>query len=218
MKKSGIILILCVCVHVAQGGVIVLAPDSGWVDGAGIGGEEYPWGATAGNMDSATGDWELGIGSDHAMNEETACLDWGGLETPNLFLLDYDPSRPERALWAIDGKETGLLDLTPVFSDMSISNTTFTVEGFVTRIDDFAAGYGETAKPQYMHINYSDGQLSDMDFVLEGNLYIDWTGAVPSRDEMGIYVKMIQIPEPASILLVAMVSGLGLFIRRKFGS
>jgi len=33
-----------------------------------------------------------------------------------------------------------------------------------------------------------------------------------------MHLKMTQIPEPASILLVAMVSGLGLFIRRKFGS
>jgi len=53
--------------------------------------------------------------------------------------------------------------------------------------------------------------------LLEGTLYIDWTGAVPpSRDKMGMRVKTTQIPEPASLLLVAMAGGLTVFIRRKF--
>lgn len=218
MKKSNIILILCVCAHVVQGGVIVSAPSPGCADSDWSGGEGYRWGATSGNMDPANGDWELGIGSDYAMSENTALLNWGEPETSHSFLLDYDPSRPEQAIWAMAGQETDFLDLISPFLDISISNTTFTLEGFVTRIDDFAAGCGETAEPQYIHINNSNGLLSDIDFVLEGTLYIDWTGAVPSRDEMGMRVEMTQIPEPASILLVAIVSGLGLFIRRKFGS
>ena len=196
MKRSSIILTLCVCATVAQGGVIVSAPSSGWTDG----------------------DWELGIGSDYALSEDAARLDWSGPETIHSFLLDYDPPRPERAIRAIDGKGTELLSPTSLFSDISISNATVSVEGFVAGIDDFAAGYGEAAKPQYIHINNSDGQLSDMDFVLEGTLYIDWTGAVPSRDEMGMHVEMTQIPEPTSIVMVIMVSALGLLIRRKFGS
>ncbi|MEN8255436.1 MAG: PEP-CTERM sorting domain-containing protein [Verrucomicrobiota bacterium] len=196
MKRYNIVLILCVCATVAQGGVIVSAPSSGWADG----------------------DRELGTGSDYALSGDTALLDWGEPETADSLLLDYDPSRPERAICAIDGQETGLLDLISPFLDISISNTMFTLEGFVACIDDFAAGCGETAEPQYIHINNSDEPLSDMDFVLEGTFYIDWTGAVSSRGEMGMRVEITQIPEPASILLVAMVSGLGLFIRRKFGS
>jgi len=177
MKRSSIVLILCVCATVARGGVIVSAPGSGWAESA-----------------------------------------WDGSGASHSFLLDYDPSRPERAIRAIDGQETELLNPISLFSDISISNATLSVEGFIAGSDDFAAGYGEAAKPQYIHINNSDGQLSDMDFVLEGTLYIDWAGAVSSRDEMVMQMKMTQIPEPASILLVAMVSGLGLFIRRKFGS
>ena len=218
MKNSSIILTLCVCATVAQGGVIVSAPGSGWADSAWVEGEEYSWGATARDMDPANGDWKLGIGSDHAMSEDAAHLNWSGPETVHSFLLDYDPSRPERAIRAIDGKGTELLSPTSLFSDISISNATVSVEGFVAGIDDFAAGCGEAAKPQYIHINNSDGPLSDMDFVLEGTLYIDWTGAVPSRDEMGMHVEMTQIPEPTSIVMVIMVSALGLLIRRKFGS
>ncbi len=179
MKRSSIVLILYVCATVAQGGVIVSAPGSGWAGSAGAGEGEYRWGATDRTMRPAIGDWELGVGSGHAM----------------------------------DGQGTGLLDLTSLFS-----NATPSVEGFVDGIDGFVAGYGKAPKPQYIHLNHSDGQLSDMDFVLEGTLYIDWAGAVSSTDEMGMHLKMTQIPEPASILLVAMVSGLGLFIRRKFGS
>lgn len=232
MKKCNIFLILYSCATVAQGGVIASAPSSGWADSAWTGGEEYRWGATARNMDTANGDWELGIGSDHAMSEDTTHLDWSGPGTMHSFLLDYDSST-DQATWTVNGQETELLDPTLPFSDMyiqlkgrpsssdayiSISNTTLTVEGFVSSIDAFAAGYGETAELQYVHINNSDGPLSDMDFILEGTLYIDWTGAVPSRDEMGMHVKMTQIPEPTSIVMVIMVSALGLLIRRKFGS
>jgi len=138
MKKHSIFLILCICAHIAQGGVIVSVPSSGWADSAWTGEEEYRCGATARSMEPASGDRELGIGSGHAMSENTGHLDWGGPGTSHSFLLDDDPSRLGRAIWAIDGQETELPNPISPFSDM------------------------------YIHINNSDGQLSDLDFVLEG--------------------------------------------------
>jgi hypothetical protein len=99
---------------------------------------------------------------------------------------------------------------------IGITNTTITVDGALTLIDDFAAGYGEADNLQYIRVGNFDEQLSDLDFVLEGTLLIDWTGAAPVRDEMGMHVKLTQIPEPASVIMVVMVSLSGLFIRRMF--
>jgi hypothetical protein len=59
--------------------------------------------------------------------------------------------------------------------------------------------------------------LSEIDFLLEGKLSIDWSGeSLAGRDESGFQLQLTQIPEPASILMVVLVSVSGIFIRRRF--
>jgi len=90
------------------------------------------------------------------------------------------------------------------------------VAGLVHAMDDFAAGYGEASDLQHIHIGNFDGPLSDMDFILSGPLFIDWDGVALGEEDMGMQMEMSQIPEPASIIMVLLVSGMGLFIRRRF--
>lgn len=233
MRKWISILVFYLCANSAFGGIIVSTPDSGWYNQDWLEGEEYRWGATLRNMDYANGDWELGIGNTPEMTEGGATqadLNWSAGASYS-FDLNYN-SATEQATWTMGGASVVLQNPSEQFSDlyiqlkgrpetsqayMSVSNTTITVEGSaVTDIDDFAAGYGEADGLRYIHINHSDEPLSEMDFVLAGTLYIDWTGETPSRDEMGMHIKMTQIPEPASIIMVILVSVTGLFIRRRF--
>ena len=87
------------------------------------------------------------------------------------------------------------------------------MDGTDYAINDFAAGYGETSNLMYIHISDFVGRLCDVDFTLTGTLTINWTGAPPSRDEMGMHVKMTYIPEPATILLLGL-GGLSFYKRK----
>ena len=226
------ILIFCLCANVALGGVIASEPSSGQAEFGGIwptAGEEYRGGTTLRNVDYANGDWELGIDITPEMTEGGATqadFEWSaGLS------LNYN-SATEQATLTVDETSVVLQNPATLFTDMhsplkgrpdssqaylSISNTTITVEGSeVAGIDDFAAGYGVADELRYIHINLPVEPLSDLDYVLAGTLYIDWTGTTPSQDEVGMNVKLTQIPEPASIIMVILVSVSGLFIRRRF--
>lgn len=231
-----IITVWCLCAgYTAHGGIIsVSAPESGWAESAWEISDEYRWGATARNVKSSADTWEVGIGNTTAMTESTPAteehLDWGAAGTEHAFVLDYDHTAG-LATWTIDDAYSVALNPETPFSDMyiqlksrpdgsstSITNTTFTLGAGEIGIAAFSAT-GETSdsKLQYVHINTSAGQLSDMDFILEGTLVFDWTGAVPSGEEdMGMHVKLIQIPEPASVFMIVLVSVSGLFIRRRF--
>lgn len=238
MKSWTSILILCLCANVALGGVIVSAPDSGWYNQDWHEGEEYRWGATLRNMDHTNGDWELGIGNTTEMTEggpSQENFNWNAGTTYS-FDLSYN-STSEQAIWTVDGTSVVLQNPASSFTDMyiqlkgrpdtsqanmSIFNTTLSVEGIDIDIDDFAAGYGEVDDLRYIHLYESEGALCDMDFILAGKLNIDWSGEAPSRDAMGMHVKLSnfldpsRIPEPASIVMVLMASVTGLFIRRRF--
>lgn len=235
MNRLVAILGCCLVAHVALGGIIVSTPDAGWADAAWQSrGEAYRWGATARNMDSSSDTWELGIGNTPEMTQggsSEASLDWGTPGSTHAFMLQYDAISGE-AEWSMDGQTVLLQDPGALFSEMyiqlktgaadsviSISNTTFNVGGSIVDIEDFTAS-GDRAHDvnglQYIHVG-SDGEpLSDLDFMLEGILFIDWSGQAPSNDSMGMHIKMTQIPEPASIIMIIFMSLSGLFIRRRF--
>jgi hypothetical protein len=202
MKSWTSILILCLCANVALGGVIVSAPDSGWHNQDWQEGEEYRWDA----------------GTTYSSD------------------LSYN-AIAEQAIWRVDGTSVVLQNPATTFTDMyiqlkgrpdtsqaniSIFNTTLSVEGTDIGIDEFAAGYGEIDDLRYIHLYESEGPLSDMDFILAGKLNIDWSGETLSRDAKGMHVELTnfldpsRIPEPASIVMVLMASVTGLFIRRRF--
>lgn len=200
MRKLIPILICCLCANAARGGIIVSIPDSGWYNQGNLVGEDAGWDATAGNMNFSRDERAPIIGThNERINGSQASLILGG-----------SGARLQDMCIQLEGLPGTPLDY------ISILNATLDEESAVDGFDEIIAGYRETADLQYAHINNSEGQLSDMDFLLEGTLYIDWTGTVPSNDETGMRVTMSQIPEPASIVMVIMVSGLGLIVRRRF--
>lgn len=228
MKYTYSIAVLCcLCASVALGEPVVVGSGSGWASEDG-----YVWGATARNMNSSAADWELGVGNDSAMSEVNSHIDWGGAGTAHDFLLDYNPTRDDQVIWAMDGMTNILSNPGPLFNDIflqlsisdsyplayiGISNASVAIGGVdLLSLDDFAVGAGELETRQYLRISDTDRQLSDVDFILEGTLNIDWSGDAPERSHMAMYVKMVQIPEPASIAMVILVSATGLFIRRRF--
>lgn len=89
---------------------------------------------------------------------------------------------------------------------------------FIASINEIVAMYGDADDRQHTLLHESKEPLSDIDFVLARTLHIDWSGTVSSRADTGLHVTISQIPEPASIILVIMVSGLGLIVRRRFRS
>ena len=232
MNRFIAILVAASCAHAASGGVIVSSPVAGWADSSWIEGEQFQWGATTRNIDFSNGDWEIGIGNDPAMSQDSAHLDWGGAGTTHSYVLDYDPLRQVRAIWMVDGHQTLLPEPAGLFTDLYIqlkgrpsstdarivmSDTTITVDGQMQSIDSFAAGHGEVADLRHIHIGGFPEPLFEIDFILEGKLSIDWSGAVPpSRDETGFHIKLTQIPEPASIFMILLISVSGIFIRRRF--
>lgn len=238
MKRATISLVLCLYAHVALGGVIASTPSPGWAEHAWSETEEFIWGATARNMISVNGDWELGIGRSPEMTQggrSEGHLDWGGAGTLHTFSLGYNPATA-KTTWTIDQQVTMLMDQVPLFSDMyiqlktghanaliAVSNATLTVGGAMIDVEDLCA-FGDRASDQtglqYVHINFDEAQ-SDLEFLLEGTLFIDWSGTAPSRDQMGMHLKMTRfglgsIPEPASIVMVILASLTGLLIRRRF--
>lgn len=234
MKWVAYIVSFCLCSAVALGGIITTEPASGWAETDWLAdGAEYQWGATARNPKSSPDTWELGIGNNADMTEGTpesqANLDWGAAGTPHAFVLDYD-AVTHQVIWTMDSRSVSL-DVNAPFSDMYIQLKAYQEETSVTvtnvsfnmglediGIDSFSAiGADPEGMRQYMHLNTSEGLLSDMDFVLEGTLMFDWSGAVPTGEEdLGLHIKFTQIPEPASIAMVILTSMAGLFIRRRF--
>jgi hypothetical protein len=188
-------------------------------------GEVFCWGSTARNMDPGTGDWELGIGNDPAMSQDTAQFNWSGAGSSEQFVLTYDTVSGSN--WTMSGVDPILTNPDKPFTDMyiqlkgrpstsqahiSITGTTLDVGGTVYNIPDFAAGYGETADLMWIRISDFGVQLSDTAFNLSGTLNINWNGTAPSRDNMGMHVKMTEIPEPTIICLLGLG---GLLLRRR---
>ena len=190
MQKLIYILICYLCANAALGGVIVSSPDSGWYNRDGLEGKEFRGDEATGNIDFSKGDWVVGLGiHDEMINGRQGCLDRGGSVTlyPDIIRLE------------------GLPDTSPAY--LAMLNTTLDAEASADdSFDEIVAGYRENADLQYAHINNSDELLSDIDFVLEGALHIDWTGTVLIEEETGMNVTMSQIPEPASIIMVIMNS------------
>lgn len=235
MKNWITILGLCLCSHSALGGIIDTAPASGWADvDLETRSEEYRWGATARNVRSSANTWELGVGNNTDMTESNSAtetdLGWDVAGTLHSFALDYNHSAGQ-ITWTIDDVHSVVLNPDAPLSDLYIQlkarpssssttlpNATFSAGVFDADINPFAAsGNAENSQLQFVHINTSEGLLSEMDFLLEGTLIFDWSGAVPTGEEdMGMHIKMTQIPEPASIVMVLLVSVSALFIRRRF--
>ncbi len=142
--------------------------------------------------------WALEIGHPAKMaegGETESHWGWGGPETLSGLVLD-DDLLTDWAAWAMKGKKPALQNLAPPFTNRDIQRK---------------------GRPSASDAYDDDTQLSDMDFALQGVLYIDWTGAMPTNNVMGVQTEMSQIPEPATYLMILMVSGLGLFVRRRFG-
>lgn len=207
MNKAIAISAYCICANIAFGGIIVSTPESDW---AGLAWDMHP----------ANGDWEPGIGDDHAMSEDILNLNWGGEGTSHPFILDYDPLRLETEKRMMEKRDTVWLDPVAPFDEMYLdwSGNIFGVSGVATGINVLAASLRENPEERYIHTRNSDVLLSDLDFILSGPLHIDWTAsALPSKEEIGLSTELMsRIPEPASIIMITLVSGLGLFIRRKF--
>lgn len=222
MNKAIAILACCLCANIALGGIIVSTPEPGWAGLAWIEGGDFGRGAMSRNTDPTTGDWEPGIGNDHALGEDALNLNWGGAGASNPFALDYDPLRLKIEKRIVEERDTALLDPAAPFEEMYMdwSGGMFGVSGVATGINVFAASLRENPEGRYIHTRNSDVPLSDLDFILSGPLHIDWTAAAsPSKEEIGMSAELMsQIPEPASIIMITLVSGLGLFIRRKFRS
>lgn len=191
MQKIISILVCCLCANAVLGSIIISSPDSGGSNQDWLEGKEFRRDEPAENIDFANDEMSIG---------NQVCLDRGG---PVALFADVLCILPE-----------GRPDADHAY--LSVLNTPLDAERSVAGIDDIAAGCEDTADLQNIRINTSDEQFPDMDFVLEGALYIDWTGTAISKDEMEMRVTMSQIPEPASIVMVIMVSGLGLIIRRRF--
>ena len=204
MRNLISILVYCLCANVALSGVIVSVPDSGRYNQAGLEAEAFRWGATAEKVDFTHGDWPPRIGFRNMM-----------VDGSQAWLLPGGPSGlfPPRHLSALS---EGRPDIFP--ANRSLLNTAPDAAESVDSFDEIIADYREAADLRYARISNSKGLLSDLDFLFEGTLHIDWTGTAPREDEKGIRATMNQIPEPASIVMVIMAGGLGLIIRRRFRS
>jgi hypothetical protein len=203
MRNLISILVYCLCANVALSGVIVSVPDSGRYNQGGLEAGAFRWGATVEKVDFTHGDWPPRIGFRNMMNDGSQA-----------WLLPGAPS--ERFPRHPPALSEGRPDTSP--ANGFLFNTAPDAEESVDSFDEIIAGYREAADLRYARISNSKGLLSDMDFLFEGTLHIDWTGTAPRQDESGIRATMNQIPEPASIVMVIMAGGLGLIIRRRFRS
>jgi hypothetical protein len=228
LKYYFTVSVLCLCARVALGGVIAPSSESGnteldWMDR----GEAYRLDTTARSLNSSTDSWVLGLGNNGDVTSQ-AHFDWGELGNEDALVLGYTQTTS-----SIDGLTKLLPGTTSSFSDLFtplktksvdslISNpkTTFTVQNTVVDIKDFVGsgnqGPRNPSSLPFAHVDRFDEPLSDLDLLLEGPLYIDWSGTALTNDEMGMNLKFTQIPEPASIAMVIMVSLTGLIIRRRF--
>jgi hypothetical protein len=224
-------MILCLCAHVALGGVIATSPEPGWADHVWTENEEFRWSTAARNLVSDNSAWEMRLGNASSMSDDTALIHWSGLATSHAVDLDSDLVQQTKASLNADGLSTLLADPDTFFSQMfihrkdrlvvphaniSVSTVMLNVDGANSQLTDLAAGAGAEPNLRYIHTTNTDRSLSDLDVILSGTLNIDWSGAAPSGGHTTLYANMTQIPEPASIALVILVSVTGLYVRRRF--
>ena len=227
MKSQNVILMLCLCTHVALGGIITTQSGSEQTDQIWTEQEEPRGAVISKDVVSIYSDWKIGFSYLASQSEERVLIN---LDRPGISYSsdrDNDPLLEKKSLWTAGDIPALLADPDTFFSEtyarLKARPSTPAEKMFLSSIppapggkaDDLTAGDTFADPARYMQRVNTNG-FSDLDFILSGAINIDWSGVTPSGEAPALYGSLTQIPEPASIAMVVLVSLTGLFIRRRF--